>query len=54
MKKEKLKTYRERAEYLTSIKPLASMVYHGIADFFGENEIPPQFKKKIKTYRKKI
>lgn len=42
-----IKTYRERAEYLTFINPEKSDMYFAIAEFFGEDEIPPKFKKII-------
>lgn len=41
-KKQKYKTYKERAEYLSFITPNREEMYHAIAEFFGENEITPK------------
>lgn len=39
------KTYEERAIYLSFIKPDNTKIYRAIAEFFGNNEIPPKIKK---------
>lgn len=43
-RKKKYKTYKERAEYLSFINPQRKEIYSAIAEFFGENEIPPKIK----------
>jgi len=45
MKKEEYKNYKERAEYLSFITPSSEAIYMAIAKFFGEEEIPPKFKR---------
>lgn len=41
----KKKTYKERAEYLAKLFPMRADIYLAIAEFFGEDEIPPKLKK---------
>lgn len=41
-KKDKLKTYKERAEYLSYIFPEDARFFRAISIFFGENEVPPK------------
>jgi hypothetical protein len=43
------KTYKERAEYLSEVYPMRSDVFQGIAQFFGEDEIPPEFSRITKN-----
>ena len=43
-KMKNLKTYKERAKYMSFINPHRADVYGAIADFFGEDEIPPLMK----------
>ena len=41
MRKVKNRTYKERAEYLSFVNPQNEDVYFAIAQFFGEDEMPP-------------
>ncbi len=43
-KEERLKTYKERADYLSFVQPYRTEIYQCIANFFGHDEIPPKFK----------